>query len=116
MTHYDIKYDSGDRAADDAKAIADIRDYLSTKQWACLMALVGQATPAELAEAGTPNYPPDIKAIRFAFMVSGVSGYPVGAFCRKYALAQYRTWLASGDDPIQTDEQGFPQQELVVQG
>lgn len=107
MTHYNRHYDSPDREANDSQAIADIQEYLNSRQWATLMTMVGQATPAQCAETELTNEHAPIETIRWALDFTGVRGYPVAAFCRRYALQRYREWMASGDDAVQTDAEGF---------
>lgn len=36
----------------------------------------------------------------------GVTGMPFYAFCRKYALKEYREWMHSDPNPVMTDENG----------
>lgn len=94
MSHYNTDYKGLPRGEADKKAIQDIRDYLSQEQWDCFMQGVGDPKMT-------------IKGLNFAFGFVGVQGYPFHAFCRKYVLDKYRAWMASGDDPVQTDAQGF---------
>lgn len=83
-----------DNLEQDEKAIADIREYCSQKQWDALMQLVGHPDTT-------------VQHINFALGLAGISGRPFHAFCRKYLLDKYREWMANGDDAVQTDEHGF---------
>lgn len=85
-------YIESDRNEADALAIADIREYLSSKQWQVVR---------EMAELG------NIDMVNLGLGIAGVSGYPFHAFCRKYCLEAYRTWMHGGDDAVRTDEDGF---------
>lgn len=95
MSHYTRDYTSLSREQADEQAIADMQDYLSDRQW---NALIEMAT--------SPEY--TLQQIQFGFTITGVRGYPCSAFLRKYRLAEYREWMHGGDDPVMTDEAGFP--------
>ncbi len=92
MSHYTMDYTALKRHAADVKAIDDIREYLSAKQWGVVMELVND--PA----CTVPH-------LNLAMGFAGVQGFPFHAFCRKFKLANYREWLGT-ENP--TDEEGFP--------
>lgn len=93
--HYTKAYTTGERETRDARAIADIQDYLTPKQWNTFLQIAGD--PASTADM-----------INAAFGFVGISGYPFHAFCRHYMLTRYRDWMHAGDDAVQTDDDGFP--------
>lgn len=97
MSHYLTRYNSPDRKANDIKAINDIMDYLSSKQWTMMMEAVA-------------TRPVDFAQINFFLAFTGIEGYPVHAFGRTYCIDAYRAWMLSDAQgvSIQTDEDGFP--------
>lgn len=48
-----------------------------------------------------------IEHINVGMSLSGVSGLPFHAFCRKYCLKAYILWRESGDDGVPCDKAGF---------
>jgi hypothetical protein len=96
--HYNINYNGLTRYQADEKAIEDIREYLTVKQWDIIMQSVGQMNA---------DKEKSFQAINFMLSFTGVQGYPVHAFGRRYCLKKYREWMASEPDPIITDEEGF---------
>lgn len=71
MSHYDIKYDTSDRDAADAKAIQDVEEWLGDRFEEVMkkMSEADGATPRE---------------VRLAMSFAGIQGYPVGAVIRTY--------------------------------
>ena len=101
MSHVDRHYNSPDRRANDAAAVADVKDYLSDKQWQAVCAYVDEI------RAGRAKF----QGLAFSLEVmAGVSGYPIHALGRTFCLEQYREWMHSPDGgrAIQTDDDGFP--------
>lgn len=99
MTHVDIYYTdpSKTRAELDAKAVKDMREYLTPKQWEAMIDAVGLINADGLS----------VEGLNFLFGMVGVRGRPFHAFCRKYLLNQYRTWMQSGKDAQVVDSEGF---------
>ena len=79
MTHYEVKYEGTvEDAATRAKAIADIKDYLSERQWLVLMdSIKAGATPTQVDRM---------------LWFTGVKGFPVFAFIRQFMPEQYQAW------------------------
>ncbi len=75
----------------DSAARVDMMGWLSPTQWAALRDI------ADVAK--------DFTYVACCLEFMGVSGYPVHAFGRAYALRQYRAWMHA--DGIRTDAQGF---------
>jgi hypothetical protein len=92
-------YLEGTREEKDAEAIKDIKEYLSQEQWDAIM----QGAGAVLQKA--PGW--DFQSINFMFGITGIDGFPVHAFGRRYCLEQYKQWMRSGDDAVPVDDQGF---------
>lgn len=95
MSHYTRHYAGLSPQEADDRALRDIEEYLSSDQWTLLTMAAADPTSATFHE------------LKFALGMVGVRDYPVHAFLRKYRLAEYRAWMASDPDPIQTDEEGF---------
>jgi hypothetical protein len=91
MATYERSYKHLERHAADYQAIDDIREYLTPEQWGIMMELVNDPTTG-------------IQDINVALGFAGVRDYPFHAFCRKFKLAKYITWV-SGDHPV--DDEGF---------
>lgn len=96
MSHYTVYYDQNIHSREDLdkKALLDMKEYLTPKQWDIFM---------ELAAASDT----DIDQLNFYFGIVGISGRPFHAFCRKYFLDKYLIWMRSGSDAQLVDEQGF---------
>lgn len=106
MTHYDISYKGMNRTEADAKAVQDIKDYCSEKQWNALLEY------AHWVEVGHKDF--SFKRLKFMMqMFVGIQGYPIFAFGRTYCLKAYRAYMADDSEggPIETDEQGFSKEE-----
>jgi hypothetical protein len=78
MSHYNRDY-TNELDADTA-AIADIQEYLSDKQWNRFMELV-------LDDEVT------CQQIDFYLHFTGISGFPVFAFMRRFRAAEYQAWF-----------------------
>lgn len=103
MSHYTICYQSySDRIEADHAACADIYDYLGAETWNFMLELADDVVTKRFEGA-------TVQALRLAFMLLGVDGYPVDAFCRTFLLDAYREWMHdySGDGPVWTDSDGF---------
>lgn len=94
MTHYDVSYKGMSRAEADTKAIKDIQEYLTPKQWEIFMGMVA-------------NPDTTIHTLNMSFGFVGVSGYPFHAFCRKYMFDKYVEWMTTGEDAVKLDAEGF---------
>lgn len=84
----------------DEAALRDIQEYCSERQWGALMEMARQVREGLLT----------IDHIDRGMGIAGIGGYPFHAFCRKYCLEAYRTWMHTPDGDlraVQTDEQGF---------
>lgn len=109
----EISYKGLDRKRADEKAIQDIAGYLGDERVALFGDLVAYATCIEheiemLGQDGKPHKQ-TMQGLNMTFGFAGISGYPFHAFCRRYCLSAYRTWMASSSDgqPVETDEEGF---------
>lgn len=76
----------------DAQALADIQKALPVESWQALVAM-----------AEDPVIP--LKALNTTFAFAGIQGFGFHAFCRKYRLADYRTWLV--ENGVATDDKGW---------
>lgn len=100
MTHYTTSYAGMNRKEADEKAIADMRDYLGNDRFESIVAAI---------DVAKQSGPIPVHSIRAQLeLLAGITGYPLGAFCRRYFLEDYRAWMHSGDDAVMTDEEGFP--------
>lgn len=97
--HYDISYENLPREEADAKALADIVEYLGQKKFDEITTWLSKAP---------------FTTVNFVLSFLGIQGYPFHAYCRKYHLAAYREWMAGDDDPVPTDEQGFPRRGMHI--
>ena len=95
MTHYNRDYNGLPPEKKDSQAIADIKEYATRIQFSTLVDAA--------KESGTT-----IQQMGYYFGIVGIEGYPFHAFCRTYMLDRYRAWMADGDNPVKTDEKGFP--------
>jgi hypothetical protein len=113
MSHYEKKYTSSDRKADDEQAIQDIVEYLGMKRIPLFGDLVQLAVCVEheiLCKGRDGElHKQTIEGLNMTLGFAGISGRPFHAFCRRYCLNKYREWMASNDggSPVQTDEEGF---------
>jgi hypothetical protein len=94
MSQYTRSYTGLPRAKADEQAIADVKEYLTETQWNTMLVCFEEGWP--------------LQAMDLMLGLAGVSGYPVHALFRRYALPAYREWMASEPDPMPTNEQGFP--------
>lgn len=94
MSHYTIRYTNGSREELDEKAISDMKEYLTEKQWDAFMQIAASSDV-------------DIDQLNFYFGMVGVKGRPFHAFCRKYFLDKYLVWMRTGEDPQLMDDRGF---------
>lgn len=86
MSHYDINYsDLPTKADKDAKALQDVKDYLSEKQWSYIQETFYSHKGFEISYSVAKQW---LKAMSFACMMTGIQGYPVRAMKRKF-LAQF---------------------------
>jgi hypothetical protein len=101
MTHYDRDYSKIPYRDDaDRKAISDIREYVTAKQWTAMLAY------AERVAAGEE----DIRQLDTALRIMvGISGYPLEAFYRAHCLDAMKEWYATdnGDGVVHLDPEGF---------
>lgn len=80
MTHYEIDYSTMPEGAEkDAKAVADIREYLGAKPWLALMELAAKETTT-------------IQTLHLNLSFCGVQGFPVSAFLRTYRANSFQAW------------------------
>jgi hypothetical protein len=66
----------------DTHAIADLRDWLTDRQWNIIEGAARDATDVA-----------HIRDICMALDLCGVSGYPFHAFCRTHCPEAYALWL-----------------------
>ena len=97
LAKFTVKYQPGPDG--DKKAIEDIKDYLTPKQWAYL---------EEALKDTAYSFQDCNVAIGFA----GIRGYPGHALLRTYRLDQYRAWMREGGSI--TDKHGFPTKITIV--
>lgn len=74
-----VKYSEDSVEANDAKALKDIRDYLSKKQWDTIMSSVNDPTVS-------------CRTLDMLLHFCGVQGYPIFAFMRLYRANEYQAW------------------------
>lgn len=117
MTHYNIDYSTLQMSEKekDEKAIQDILEYLGMEKAALFGDIVQLACCIEheilcLSNDGQLRKQ-TIQGLNMTLGFAGISGRPFHAFCRRYCLSKYREWMASGSDPVQTDEEGFRVEE-----
>jgi hypothetical protein len=79
--HTYIKYDAEDPAANDAKALKDIKEFLGTRRW---KVVVGAAKASSTAA--------HVQHLNIAFGFAGITGFPFYAFCRKYCPEALALW------------------------
>lgn len=90
-----VRYE-GSREAKDRAAMRDLKAYLQSNQWDAIMTQITR---------------PDFQTVNILLSFTGVEGFPVHAFGRKYMLKQYRQWMLEGG--IATDEYGYKIEEVV---
>jgi hypothetical protein len=94
MTHHTVHYDGTDDEID-ARAIQDIAGYLGDDRFQVLISAFRDPERT-------------IMSLNFLCGFAGIRGRPFFAMARKYRLADFREWMHSGSNPIQTDESGHP--------
>lgn len=93
-----IRYDQATAQERDEAAYADVVIWCNEDSLRLLTEL------AELFDDGAAT----IQHMFMGLEMAGIQGLPAHAFMRKHCLTAYRAWMASGDTPVATDEQGFP--------
>jgi hypothetical protein len=94
MTHYTVHY-TGTNAEIDARAIKDVVGYLGDERFQVLIEAFHDPERT-------------IMSLNFLCGFAGIQDRPFFALARKYRLADFREWMHSGPDSIQTDESGYP--------
>lgn len=109
MTHYHTSYKGMDRKQADSKAIADIMEWWGNGEKAFLLFgdMVQYATHVEQAIKSDEGRVLTFQSLNMMFGMSGVSGYPFHAFCRRWCPNKYREWMTTGPDAVELDEEGF---------
>lgn len=82
----------------DFLAARDAMQYLGLSRWRTLKAFL-----RGIKSVG------DVQTVNVAMGMAGVSGLPVRALLRRYALPQFIEWCASpiGGCPVEVDEKGY---------
>jgi hypothetical protein len=78
---YDIDYKALPVAEADEKAIKDLREYISEKNWEIIIRALCNGELTRFQD------------INVAFGFAGVTGYPVHAFGRLYCPKMHQEWM-----------------------